>query len=154
MGAFSFKSSGVTRADSVANALAKTAVPIGIVTPLSLGTTELLKTSTDLSTQVGDNLRNLLLTNHGERVCLYDFGGNLRPLLSELVSLDDFDSQAFDRIRSAVSRWMPYVELEDFLSEVDQSTTGPLAAIDVTITYNIPSLNVSSKRIRVKLRAM
>ena len=36
--------------------------PIGIRTPLALGSTRLFETHTDMATQIKDNLRNLILT--------------------------------------------------------------------------------------------
>ncbi len=153
MGSFSFKSSGTTVASAVVNALAVTPPPIGIVTPLMLGNDDLLKMNTDLVAQLTDNLRNLIMTNWGERLGFYDFGANLRPLTAELVSLDDFDSQAIDRIRSAVSRWMPFIDLVDFLSNVDRAASQPnsISAITLTITFNVTSLNLRDRKLRVTL---
>lgn len=156
MAAYSFKSSGVTRADAVANARAVTAPPIGIVTPLALGSDDLLKTNTDLGKQLADNLRNLLMTNWGERLGFYEYGANLRPLMSDLVSLDDFDAMAMERIRNAVSKWMPYVNLSDFESNVARSNgvAGSISAINLVITYGIPSLNVKDRKLQVTLFAI
>lgn len=153
MGSFSFKSSGTTATTTAANALVVTAPPIGIVTPLALGNDDLLKTNTDLVAQLTDNLRNLIMTNWGERLGFYDFGANLRPLTVDLVTLDDFDSQAIERIRSAVTRWMPFIDLVDFLSKVDRASgrPGSVSAITLTITFNIPSLNVRDRKLRVTL---
>lgn len=154
MGTFTFKSSGTTQADAVANQLAVTPPVIGILTPLALGTTDLLVTSTDLAIQLQDNLRNLILTDWGERLCLYDYGANLGPLMSDLVSLDDFDSQAITRIKKAVQRWMPYIDLVDFTSADDRSSNKSTAVIILTITYNIPSLGITNKKLSVTLRAL
>lgn len=154
MGSFSFKSSGVTAADQAANALARTRLPIGIKTPLALGDDDLLKMNFDLATQLTDNLRNLILTNWGERLGFYDYGANLRPLMTDLVSLDDFDAEAINRIRSAVSRWMPYIDLQEFLSEVDRRDNQHTAVIRLTITFNIPSLNVIGRKLEVLLYAI
>lgn len=154
MGSFSFKSSGTTAAQEVANALKATKTPIGIKTPLSLGDDDLLTTHSDLATQLTDNLRNLILTNWGERLGLYQYGANLRPLMTDLVSLDDFDAQAIDRIRSAVQRWMAYIDLQDFLSEIVRHQTGSTAVIRLLITFNIPSLNVKGRKLEVTLYAI
>lgn len=154
MGSFSFKSSGTTAADAAANALARTRLPIGIKTPLALGDDDLLKMNFDLATQLTDNLRNLILTNWGERLGFYDFGGNLRPLMTDFVSLDDFDAEAITRIRSAVSRWMPYIDLQEFLSEVDRQNNQHTAVIRLTITFNIPSLNITGRKLEVLLYAI
>src|SRR5271166_2059349 len=121
MGSYSFKSSGTTQAATVANALVVTPPQIGILTPLSLGTTEIVTVSTDIATQMTDNLRNLILTNWGERLGFYNFGANLRPLTTELVSQDDFDSKAISSIRSAVQTWMSYIDLQDFTSSIDRT---------------------------------
>lgn len=156
MGSFSFKSSGTTRANTLANQPFVTAPPIGIVTPLSLGNEGLLKTNTNLATQLADNLRNLVMTNWGERLGFYDYGANLRPLMVDLVSLDDFDSNAIERIRNAVQRWMPYVDLVDFISNVDRpgGNAGSIAAVVLTITFNIPSLNIKGRKLQVTLFAI
>ena len=156
MGSYSFKSSGVTQQTTPANNITQTPPVIGIATPLALGDTDLLVTNSDLAAQMADNLRNLIQTNWGERVALYDYGANLRPLLSNLVALEDFDSQAITSIKSAVGRWMPYVDLVDFLSTTDSTgkLTKGIAQISLTITYNIPSLNVKGKKLRVTLYAI
>jgi len=154
MASFSFKSSGITQADTVENELTVTALPIGIRTPLSLGDNDLLQTSTDIATQLTDNLRNLILTNWGERLGFYDFGANLRPLMSDLVSQDDFDAEAIDRIKTAVSRWMPYIELQDFMSVTDRNENTNTAVIRLTITFNVPGINVVGRKLQVTLYAI
>ena len=156
MGAFTFKSSGTTQAAVSANAIVVTPTPIGIITPLRLGDDDLLATNTDLATQLSDNLRNLIQTNWGERLGLYTFGANLKPLMTDLVSLDDFDTQAIGRIKDAVQRWMPYIDLEDFMSSNDRTgkLSSGLAQVSITITYNIPSLNVVGKQLQVTLYAI
>ena len=154
MGSYSFKSSGTTQAKATANALGVTPTPIGIKTPLSLGDDDLLKMNFDLGAQLTDNLRNLILTNWGERLGFYDYGANLRPLMTDLVAQDDFDSEAITRIRAAVQRWMSYIDLQDFLSVIDRTQTSHTAVIRLTITFNIPSLNVTGRKLEVTLYAI
>jgi phage baseplate assembly protein W len=156
MGTFLFKSSGTTQASQAANQLVTTLPVVGIVTPLALGDADLLRTTTDLATQMGDNLRNLLQTNWGERLGLYDYGANLRPLLVDMVSTEDFDAQAVTRIKNAVQRWMPYIDLVSFLSAIDRTgrQTKGIAQAGITVSYDIPSLNVRGKALRVTLYAI
>jgi len=155
MGSYSFKSSGTTAADTTANKLNVTPVPIGPTTPLSLGNSDLLTMTTDMGTALADNLRNLILTNWGERLGFYDFGANLRPLMTNLVSQDDFDSSAISNIRNAVQRWMPYIDLQSFVSHHrTQAPTSGVAAIQLVVTYNIPSLNITGKQLQVTLYAI
>lgn len=152
MGSFSFKSSGKTQKQAIIEQLVKSPTPIGIKTPLQLGTSEgLLAVNYVLADQMHDNLRNLLLTNWGERLGFYDFGANLRPLTTEFVSTEDFDSAAIERIRTAVGRWMPFVDLIDFLSEVDRTENKNTGITRITITYNIQALGVIGKKLQVSL---
>lgn len=151
MAAISFKSVGKTQEQKLAEALNKTQTPIGIKTPLRLGVDDIVATNTSLLEQIGDNLRNLILTNYGERVGLYDFGANLQTDLSEFVSQDDFDSSAVQKINAAVARWMPFVALEDYLSEIDRTENKNTAVIKLNITYTIPTLQSGKKMLQVVL---
>lgn len=152
MGTFSFKSSGMTQAQRLVDTLSSATIPVGIKTPLRLGTTEgLLGMNFTLAEQLHDNLRNLLQTNFGEHLGIYDFGANLRPLVTEFVSQDDFDTQAIDRIKVAVSRWMSFIDLDNFVSTVDRTTNKNTAIINIAVTYNIPALNVVGKVLQVTL---
>ena len=152
MGSFNFKSSGKTQTQQLIEALEKSPVPIGIKTPLQPGSQEgVFAMSFSLADQLNDNLRNLLMTNWGERLGFYDFGANLRELTSEFATQDDFDAQATQRISAAVTRWMPYITLEDFLSEVDRTENKNTGVIRITITYSIPALEVSRRALQVTL---
>jgi phage baseplate assembly protein W len=154
MASYSFKSVGKTQQQTADEELAVTKIPYGIKTPLKLGDKDgILAMNYDLADQFADNLRNLLLTNWGERLGLYDFGANLKPLTTEFVSQDDFDNAAIERIRTAVARWMPFIDLEEFSSVVDRKETRDqwLSAIKVNITYNIPALEVFGRGLQIVL---
>lgn len=151
----SFKSVGKTREERLAQQLIVSATPIGIKTPLKPGSQEgIFAMHFNLADQMHDNLRNLILTNWGERLGLYDFGANLRPLTTELVSQDDFDAQAIERISGAVQRWMPFISLETFESNIDRINNQNTAIIKMNVTYNIPSLNIFQKTLEVTLYAI
>lgn len=151
----SFRSVGKTREERVAQSIIQSATPIGIKTPLRFGNQEgIFAMHYALVDQMHDNFRNLVLTNWGERLGLYDFGANLRPLTTELVSSDDFDAQAIERIAGAVQRWMPFITLETFESKIDRLNNRNTAVIKITIIYNIPSLSVFQKALEVTLYAI
>ena len=155
MGSYSFKSVGKTQVDTASETLVTAPTPVGIRTPMALGDKEgILKMSYSLADQVGDNLRNLLMTNWGEHVGLYDMGANLRPLMSEFTTQEDFDTSAVGRIKDAAARWMPYVELEDFISVVDRTENKNTAVIKITITYNVPALQLSGQKLQIVLYAL
>lgn len=152
MATYSFKSVGKTQAQQKEETLKATPIPYGIKTPLQLGSSEgILSMNFSLSDQFADNLRNLLLTNWGERVGLYDFGANLKPLTTEFVSQEDFDNEAISRIQTAVGKWMPFIDLEDFSSSIDRNDNRNTAIIRLTVTYNIPALNVFKKAVQIVL---
>lgn len=152
MTTYSFKSSGKTRDKEEIETVSQSPTPYGIKTPMSLGVSEgLLTMNYSLQDQFQDNLRNLLLTNWGERVGLYNFGANLKPLTTEFVSQEDFDNEAIERIRNAVERWMPFIDLEDFSSEIDRIENTSTGIIRINITYNIPALEVVRKGLQMTL---
>lgn len=160
MGSYSFKNVGKTPEQSVAERLERSRFPIGIKTPIELNSnstngSDFLVMHYSLSNTVHDNLRNLLLTNWGERVGLYKFGANLRPLLTEFISQEDFDSAAIERISSAVSAWMPFISLDNFMSTLDRSKNDQsIAKVNIAITYNIPDIDSVTRSLEIILKSM
>tara|TARA_B100000700_G_scaffold322643_1_gene424636 strand:+ start:528 stop:1004 length:477 start_codon:yes stop_codon:yes gene_type:complete len=154
LAARSFKSVGDKVSDIKFNRPVPQVPPVGIVTPLKFGTgrSGLFEMNFEIEKQVQDNLRNLLLTNHGERLGHYDFGANLRELTTERLSNKDFDNEAMIRIRDAVKKYIPFVELSSFESSFNKNpTTDSIAEISIKIFYNIPKLQVTNKGIEVIL---
>jgi len=156
MATIDFKSVGTTIKQKIEHDVQKTAIPIGIKTPLQLSTTDdLFLMNYSLKDQVRDNFRNLILTNWGERLGQFTFGANLRQLLFEFTSLDNFDNEAVVRIKNAVTKWMPYINLEDYVSSIDrQFNDGNTANIKLIITYSVPTLNASNQMIEVTLKVV
>ena len=127
--------------------------PIGIMTPVQYSTGDgLFAMHTDVVKNIQDNFKNLLLTNHGERLGLYDFGANLRPLIFELGKAD-FDAIAIRRINKAISKYMPFIEPLTFETFDDGMVEQNLATVRLRVTYNIPRLNVYEKGIEIILQA-
>lgn len=158
MKTYSFKSVGTTRVQSKSNELAETKLPVGIPTPVRPADDgSLLQRTYSISDQVGYNLRDMLMTNHGERLALYDYGANLRKLCSEFQTQNDFDTAAIDQIRTAVSKWMPYVELENYVSDFfggDPTHANVPQQVKLRITYSVPQLNITQRALEITLRVM
>lgn len=125
-------------------------VPIGIKTPLSLGSKSdgIFSMHFNIADQIQDNFRNLLLTNHGERLGFYDFGANLRTLTTELTT-DQFESEVARRIKMAVTKYMPFIDLQTFEYVIDHSQNQNTAKIRLRILYNVPVLDIQNKGIEV-----
>jgi phage baseplate assembly protein W len=154
--AYSFKASGETQ--EVYNERTQTnPVPsraYGIATPMELDTTSgFLKTHKRFFDQVSDNLRNLLITNHGERVGNYYFGANLTPLLFEMGS-EDGDRKAMGNISGAISKYMPFVTPVEMvilpIGVPDNDNTG-VKRVAVHLKFTVPSVSANTKTIQIVL---
>lgn len=150
---FSFKSAG--ESVELRNKLANSQVevpPVGIVTPVTLAEDgkSFLKMHKNFPDQIHDNLRNLVLTNHGERLGLHDFGANLAELTFELQD-EDVQGEAMSRVSKAVRKYMPYVSLETFSPFVENFENEEVARIGITIGYKVPKLRTQMKMLDVLL---
>ena len=132
--------------------------PVGIKTPLEIGTgrSGVFQMHFDIADQLMDNLRNLILTNHGERLCSYDYGANLKPLTFDLTAKEDWDSEAMARINTAVTKFMPFIDLETFSSSLagkkESAIIGEwLTHIKLTLKFNIPKLGVTNRMMSVSM---
>jgi phage baseplate assembly protein W len=150
----SFKNVGIRKEDLQNNTLAKnkSQMPIGIKTPMVLSTRgpELVEMHFDITEQIKDNLKNLLLTNHGDRVIQYNFGANIRPLLSEWYNKENFDNEAMININTAVSKFMPFLSLTDYESKTIKSESS-ITYIKIKITYSVPLLNIQNQEMDLDL---
>jgi len=148
---YSFKSVGEKQEEfeaKIKGRLATDKPPIGIKTPLELGEQSLFKMHTDLGKNISDNLRNLILTNHGERLGMYDFGANLLPLSMEFGT-ENFDSAAIQRISRAVRRYMPFIDLGTFESFSERTDNKVVAKAGIRITYTIPNIDNNPRMLEV-----
>ncbi len=148
---YSFKSVGTKKSTYDANSSLNTvAPPIGIKTPVELGDEGdgIFKMHHELGSQIKDNLLNLILTNHNERLNFPDFGANLKPLLHELAT-ENGDQEAMARIQSAVSKYMPFVILENFITTPEDSGLSATAKIKMVITYSVPRANIRNQTIGI-----
>jgi len=145
-----FKSVGETTVSRREQVVLPTPKPIGIKTPMEMGEGKnLYNMHYSLDRQIMDNLRNLLLTNHGERIGRYDMGANLMELALELGS-EDIDTIAMTRIKSTVSKYMPFVNLIGFSTDIDHFDNKEVAKVTILVSYIIPKLN-NSKKYAIKL---
>ena len=148
---YDFKSVGESSVSSRVNRVTKDPRPIGIKTPLQLGDGDhLFKMHTNLEEQISDNLRNLILTNHGERLGQYSFGANLQELTFELGS-ESGDQQAMERIKAAASRFLPFITLDGFATEVEYFNNKEVAKVILFITYKVLRLTGKQKGLKITL---
>ena len=161
-GTISFKSVG-DKLDEIIESDLNTAVstkfPIGIKTPLELNSGELFKMHYDLGDQITDNLRNLILTNKGERLGNPAFGSNLKRVQMDSPNKEDAELQMMAKIQAAVKTFMPFVVLSDFTtSQLPPSmlASGPTdgypgGALLVRITFSAPGAFAGTRGLQLIL---
>ena len=155
MARISFKDVGIQGLDNEIQPVdEKPRIPIGIKTPLELDESDsdaIFKMHFSLTEQISDNLRNLILTNHGERLGFPDFGANLRPLLTEFPNKDSFDAAAMQRIKKSVAKYMSYVNLVAYESKFDRYENVYTGIYKLLIVYAVPNLNIPETALEVTL---
>ena len=88
---------------------------IGISLPLQIGGTGFTQTY-NTTEQLKSNIRNLLLTQKGERILQPEFGSGLHEILFDFNN-DDIEGKIEDAITEAFEQWLPYVTIVDIVVE-------------------------------------
>ena len=103
----------------------------------------------NIGDQISDNLRNLIQTNHGERLGHFDFGANLRPLSMELMGQERFESEAMSRIGKSVSKYLPFVRLSTMTVSRVPVTEENLPQVVIALEYKVPVSDSRQRRLDV-----
>ncbi len=92
-------------------------------------------TSTTLS-QTGSNIRNLLLTNRGERVGQPTFGADILLTLFEPMS-DELITSVEEKISEAMANWLPHVTVNKLNVEPDEVEVNQMnIELEFSLTMN------------------
>jgi phage baseplate assembly protein W len=109
---------------------------------------------TDVAEQVNDNLRNMILTNRGERLGKYDYGGNLRQILADFSTNTDVETIAMQSIMSTVEKYMSFVSLDTFEMQNLPSTRNAQAKYQISIGYSVPKIGANNQKLKIILEVM
>ncbi len=90
----------------------------GITLPVQRGNSGYFNQAFSSFEQAKSNLKNLLLTNKGERILQPDFGTGLQELLFEQLT-DDLEQKLESTITDSVNFWLPYIDIDEI--EVDMT---------------------------------
>ncbi len=134
--------------------------PIGIKTPLRIGTgnSNLFDMNFQPADQIADNLKNLIKTNHGERLGRFSFGANLNSLSFDYADINNFENNALVNIREAIENSMPVVEVTNVevisysKNETSELPEG-IAQINIKITYNVPKIKIINAKLTAVIYA-
>ena len=164
---FKFKSAGTQRGDNRQFDNPQIIVrPIGLKTPMEFGDDRgnLHKTHTDPIKQIKDNLRNLILTNYGERLGRPEIGADLISLTFRADQIGDFLRLATIKITESVKKYMPFVVINE-VDYVDSSFTQSqlqnffiedstgIKKVTLNIDYNITQFNLNNQILQVTIFA-
>jgi phage baseplate assembly protein W len=100
-------------------------------------------------------LKNLLLTNPGERLGRYDYGAGLREMTMEMLSSEDYEYSVMMRIKSTVEKYMPFVDLDSFtvedISGRPYALQTSMSNVTVIVTYNVPKISIVGRKLQLNL---
>ena len=86
--------------------------------------------------QTGSNIRNLLLTNKGERVGQPTFGADIMKVLFEQMD-DELVNQVESSISEAMAEWLPHVTVSKLNVEPDEVEINQLnIELEFSLTMN------------------
>ena len=162
MSSFNFKSSGFKITDRVVNNVDEDPEvrPIGIKTPLEFSrnsSMQLFHMNNNPANQIKDNLKNLILTEKGERLGMPDFGCGIRDYLFDLTSLPDYESVIINTINEQIEKYMPFllvknIEILDYAksqNEDAEDSRDGMAAILLNITFDIQKILITNQKINI-----
>jgi phage baseplate assembly protein W len=114
---------------------------VGIEFPLDYSQEGFFRKTKTIRQQVKSNIRNLLLTERGERVFQPNFGSNLKSLLFEQITptlLENIENN----IRESLSTWLPYVNVNNLVAvQDDRNLNQVLISLEYSTTLEPDALD-------------
>jgi phage baseplate assembly protein W len=104
----------------------------GITLPVQRGNGGYFNQAFSSFDQAKSNLKNLLLTNKGERIMQPNFGTGLQALLFEQLDAE-FESKLEETITKNVNYWLPYINIQQ---------------IDIEMTDEMKDRNIANMSIQ------
>jgi len=131
---------------------------IGIMTPVrQSGKSEIFDMHTDVREQLKDNLKNLIMTNQGERLCRHNFGANLKSVLYDYTKEQEYINLVGGLIRQAVERAMPVLDITEIEVlvlnnlEKNNANSAGLAKLKLRVIFSVPKLRVKNLGVEVEM---
>jgi len=158
MPTYSFKNVGIPREKNIQNIKTLSKKPIGIKTPLEIGNDKEGIFSMHFSSvnQIKDNLKNLILTNHGERLGRFDYGCDLRSFLNEANSLgNQLEPLMTKSIIDQCTAQLPMVNIQDVtydkLTKGESGSASGLSVMNINVKFAVPKLKQNNLGIQINM---
>ena len=119
---------------------------IGFSFPLGFVGDRFFNRTKTIEEQAEHNLRNLLLTNLGERVNQPEFGSRLLEVVFEFKD----DSLIEEVINEAVEKWLPYITINEVITVVDATNPNRL---NVSIDFSVATAPNATNQITLDFNA-
>jgi hypothetical protein len=114
---------------------------VGIEFPLDYSQEGFFRKTKTIRQQVKSNIRNLLLTEKGERVFQPNFGSNLKSLLFEQITPTTLENIE-NNIRESLSTWLPYVNVNNLVAvQDDRNLNQVLISLEYSTTLEPDALD-------------
>jgi phage baseplate assembly protein W len=94
------------------------------------------------------------MTNWGERLGLYDYGGNLRQILADYATNTDLETSVMQSIMRTVEKYMPFVTLDTFDMQNLPSTRNGQAKFQIMVNYSVPKIGANNQKVKIILEVM
>ncbi|GEM_PF-878463 len=158
---FSFKSVGnvvTARKFDNTSTIASLERSIGIITPIrQSGKGEIFDMHTDVREQLKDNLKNLIMTNQGERLCRHAFGANLKSVLYDYTKEKEYINLVSGLIRQATEQSMPALDITEVevlvLNNLEKNNANlaGLAKLKLRVIFSVPSIRIENLGVEVEM---
>ena len=108
---------------------------VGVSLPFTKGNNGFFAVTYTTKEQIKSDLKNLILTNRGERLGIPDFGCDLRKVIFEQ---DGEDTYAYiqNEIQNSISIWLPFITING-INIVSNNESKDNNRIDVHLNYTL-----------------
>ena len=108
---------------------------VGVSLPFTIGNNGFFAVTYTTKEQIKSNLKNLILTNRGERLMQPEFGCNLRQAIFEQIGPNTYN-YIRSEIENSIQRWLPYIIVNDVNISSDTTATDN-NRINVRLDYTL-----------------
>jgi phage baseplate assembly protein W len=108
---------------------------VGVSLPFTIGNNGFFAVTYTTKEQIKSNLKNLILTNRGERLMQPEFGCNLRQAIFEQIGPNTYN-YIRSEIENSIQRWLPYIIVND-VNVTSDTTATDNNRINVRLDYTL-----------------